>query len=101
LLQAGLLQRQKNDSQHHGVNPRAPGRKAGKPRPLEARQKDEQRHERGKRRPRQQKKRGEQRGDEDRRRAHPYRELTFQATSARFAASICSLVRPKRRSRLW
>jgi hypothetical protein len=49
---------------------------------------------------REQKQRREQRGNEDRGRADSCGELAFQATSARFAASSCSLVRPKRRSRL-
>jgi hypothetical protein len=44
--------------------------------------------------------RGEERRDQDRRGPYPRSKLSFQATSARFVASSCSLVRPKRRSRL-
>jgi hypothetical protein len=64
------------------------------------RKQEDQRDQELERAPRKEKQRGEQRGDQDRRRAYARRKLTLQATSARLAASSCSLVRPKRRSRL-
>ena len=65
---------------------------------------DEQRSEPGEDGPRQEKKRGEKGDDQHRSGGDPRGERAAQATSARFAgsasAATCSLVRPKRRSRL-
>ena len=70
------------------------------PRPLVGGKQKDQRDQQLQRAGREEEQRGEQRGDEDGRRAYACRKLTLQATSARLAASSCSLVRPKRRSRL-
>jgi hypothetical protein len=100
-MQACVLQCEEHGCQSGGVEARAPALEAAQTRPLEAGQSDEQRNQPRERGPRQQEQDGEQRGDEDRGGADPRSKLTFQATSARFADSSCSLVRPKRRSRLW
>jgi hypothetical protein len=64
----------------------------------------EQRSEPGEREARQEEKRRQERGDQLRSGGDPRGERAAQATSARFAgsasAATCSLVRPKRRSRL-
>jgi hypothetical protein len=81
----------------------APGGSAGqaaKTRPFQAGENQQKPDQEGKRGTGEQEQRREQAGDEDRGGRDPRSELTFQATSARFAASSCSLVRPKRRSRL-
>ena len=67
-------------------------------------ERDEQRAECGKPGARQEKEGGKEERYEDRGGGNPRRERAAQATSARLApgraAATCSLVRPKRRSRL-
>jgi hypothetical protein len=61
---------------------------------------DQQRAERAERGGRQQEQRREERGNQRYRGGEPRSEPFFQATSGRDDSATCSLVRPKRRSRV-
>ena len=87
-----------------GVRPGRAAGQAAQARPLERAGRDEQRDEDRERRARQEEKRGEEADEERRRRGDARGKRAFQAAPARLleldAAATCSLVRPKRRSRL-
>ena len=88
---------------HDAVDPGERIGELAQPRPLEAGADDENGDQHREPRARQQEKRGEESGDQDRRRGDPRSERAFQAAPARLVAvdaATCSLVRPKRRSRL-
>ena len=68
--------------------------------PLEAGAGDQERDQRRPPRPRQQEKRCEETDDQRRGGGDSCSERALQATSARLDSDTCSLVRPKRRSRL-
>ena len=99
-----MTQREECGCGSQSENPSARALQPAKTCPLEAREQYQRRNEDGESRTRQEEQRGKQRRDQDDGRADPLGELayklTFQATSARLVASSCSLVRPKRRSRL-
>ncbi|OLE18229.1 MAG: hypothetical protein AUG50_06660 [Betaproteobacteria bacterium 13_1_20CM_3_63_8] len=90
------------EHRRHGdrIKPRPACLQAAKPRPFQASGDDQQRDEAGEHSARQQEQRRDEQRDQHRGRAYARRKSSLQATSARFACSSCSLVRPKRRSRL-
>ena len=95
-----MLEHEKHRGERRGIDRRASRSEGAQARPLQSCKHKDERDERNEQGLRQQEKRREQRRYEDRGRAGARSELAFQATSARFAAWSCSLVRPKRRSRL-
>jgi hypothetical protein len=91
-------------SRDDAVDPRQRIGELAQPRPFESGADDKQRNQTGEPGARQEVERGEESGDQDRRSGDPRSERAFQAAPARLvaedAAATCSLVRPKRRSRL-
>src|SRR4051812_11916149 len=87
-----------------GVDPRRRSLEVAQARPFEGTGSDEKRDEERECRPRQEEERGEKADEERRRRGDADCDRAFQAAPARLladdAACTCSLVRPKRRSRL-
>lgn len=96
------------DCRGRGVHPRRAAIETAQARPFEGAGGNEQCYQECERRPRQEEKRGQKSHEKRRRRGDPRSKRALQAAPAslvapRFpivAAATCSLVRPKRRSRL-
>jgi len=100
LVEAEVPENDENAGDQRRIPPGGGARKTAQPRPFESAAGDQRSDEQAQEAGREEKQRPDQRRDQYRGRAEARRQYAAQATSARPASATCSLVRPKRRSRL-